>query len=81
VSLRKKQTAGGQTWVALRLRLVVLALLGSTSCLAPQHAAAADEPAAGKPPLWRDPAQPLDVRVRDLVGRMTLDEKARQICN
>ncbi|MGA2749920.1 MAG: glycoside hydrolase family 3 C-terminal domain-containing protein [Verrucomicrobiota bacterium] len=81
MSLRKKQTAGGQTWVALRLRLVVLALLGSTSCLAPQHAAAADEPAAGKPPLWRDPAQPLDVRVRDLVGRMTLDEKARQICN
>jgi beta-glucosidase len=44
-------------------------------------AAAAEEPGAGKPPLWRDPAQPLALRARDLAGRMTLEEKARQICN
>ena len=43
--------------------------------------AAAHQSDAGKPPLWRDPAQPLETRVRDLVGRMTLDEKAMQICN
>jgi beta-glucosidase len=45
-------------------------------------------PAAGGPdagaegtPLWKDPARPLESRVRDLVGRMTLEEKARQVCN
>jgi beta-glucosidase len=43
--------------------------------------ATADEPGAEKPPLWKDPAQPLEARVRDLVGRMTLPEKARQVCN
>ena len=32
-------------------------------------------------PLWRDPKQPLDSRVKDLVGRMTLEEKVRQVCN
>src|ERR1700677_2365495 len=42
---------------------------------------AAQEADADKPPRWKDPAQPLEARVRDLVGRMTLDEKARQICN
>lgn len=36
---------------------------------------------AGDAPLWRDPAQPLDARARDLVGRMTLEEKALQVCN
>jgi beta-glucosidase len=33
------------------------------------------------PPAWRDPAVPLSARVRDLAGRMTLAEKALQICN
>ena len=37
--------------------------------------------ADGDEPLWRDPAQPLAARVHDLVGRMTLEEKVRQICN
>jgi beta-glucosidase len=32
-------------------------------------------------PLWRDPTKPVEARVRDLVSRMTLDEKALQICN
>ncbi|HUD47669.1 MAG TPA: glycoside hydrolase family 3 C-terminal domain-containing protein [Candidatus Baltobacteraceae bacterium] len=44
--------------------------------------AAAEEPGApGGQPLWRDPAQPLESRIRDLVGRMTLDEKVQQVCN
>nr|WP_253767515.1 glycoside hydrolase family 3 N-terminal domain-containing protein [Goodfellowiella coeruleoviolacea] len=30
-------------------------------------------------PPWRDPAQPVSVRVADLVGRMTLDEKLAQL--
>jgi beta-glucosidase len=43
--------------------------------------APAAEAGAEKTPLWRDPSQPLQARVRDLVGRMTLEEKARQVCN
>ena len=51
------------------------------ACWLAPGAIAADPPADAKPPLWRDPAQPLEARVRDLVGRMTLDEKALQVCN
>ncbi len=29
--------------------------------------------------IWKDPAQPVDARVHDLVGRLTLGEKASQI--
>jgi len=60
-------------------RLFVFApLLTILFCVPP---AAAAEGGAEKPPLWRDPAQPLEARARDLVGRMTLVEKARQVCN
>ncbi len=31
---------------------------------------------AEEPPLFRDPTQPLEARVRDLIGRLTLEEKA-----
>ena len=31
-------------------------------------------------PLYRDPAQPIDARVADLLSRMTIQEKADQIC-
>ena len=31
--------------------------------------------------VYLDPAQPIDVRVNDLVGRMTLEEKASQLVN
>src|SRR5882672_2001483 len=33
------------------------------------------------PPLYLDPSQPIDVRVNDLVSRMTLEEKASQLVN
>jgi beta-glucosidase len=61
------------------LRLAVFTPLLSILCCVPP--AAAHEPGAEAPPLWKDPAQPLDLRLRDLVGRMTLEEKARQVCN
>jgi beta-glucosidase len=32
-------------------------------------------------PLYLDPSQPIDARVNDLVGRMTLEEKASQLVN
>jgi beta-glucosidase len=39
----------------------------------------AAEPAAPVAELWRDPSQPVEARVRDLVGRLSLEEKASQI--
>lgn len=35
--------------------------------------------AQGAPPLFRDPSQPLEKRIQDLVGRLTLEEKASQL--
>jgi beta-glucosidase len=65
---------------ALRRSLGVLAL---ASCLTPgpretSSAPSGPPPAAADagPPLFRDPDRPLDVRVRDLIGRLTLPEKA-----
>jgi len=41
---------------------------------------AADAPQApSRREVWQDPAQPIDVRVKDLLSRMTLEEKASQI--
>jgi len=31
--------------------------------------------------VYLDPSQPIDVRVNDLVGKMTLEEKAQQLVN
>jgi beta-glucosidase len=69
-----------------RFRSSILPLVLVFFCLVPRVAVSADAPAADPAPgdaklLWKDPAQPLEKRVRDLVGRMTLDEKALQICN
>ena len=30
-------------------------------------------------PVFRDPSKPMDVRIADLIGRMTLEEKAQQL--
>src|SRR5437773_10822964 len=36
-------------------------------------------PLAGQQPTYRDASKPIETRVRDLVGRMTLDEKFWQL--
>lgn len=36
-------------------------------------------PVVAGPEIWKDPAQPIDARVRDLVSRMTLEEKVSQM--
>jgi len=79
MSLCKQQSGHDRKWTACVLRLFVFApLLTILFCVPP---AGAREPGAEEAPLWKDPAQPLQLRVRDLVGRMTLEEKARQVCN
>ncbi len=44
-----------------------------------QDPAALKLPEVPGPVLWKDPAQPLDARVRDLIRRMSLAEKASQL--
>ncbi len=46
---------------------------------AAQAAAQAAAPAPAARPPYRDPALPVEARVRDLLGRMTLDEKVAQM--
>jgi beta-glucosidase len=59
------------------------AVLGLLFCLG-ALAARADNPSnpppvISGPELWKDAAQPIDTRVKDLVSRMTLEEKVQQI--
>ncbi|PVM86095.1 beta-glucosidase [Caulobacter radicis] len=54
---------------------VSLAALGAA--MAPVVRAAPK--ATGDKPLYKDPAQPVDARVKDLLSRMTLEEKAAQL--
>lgn len=74
-------------------KVISLILLGLACPLTIHSAQAGDEieiigknnPAAMKippaygPEIWRDPSQSIDVRVRDLVGRMSLAEKSSQL--
>jgi beta-glucosidase len=57
-------------------RRQALALLGSTALAGAVPAALR---AAVPMPLYKDAAAPIDLRVRDLLGRMTLEEKVGQI--
>ncbi len=42
---------------------------------------AQDLPQTDDAALWKNPEQPIEVRARDLIRRMTLEEKAAQVCN
>src|ERR1700724_3883506 len=44
-------------------------------------ASVAQNGASPTAPLYLDPSKPVDVRVDDLVSRMTLEEKASQLVN
>lgn len=57
-----------------RRQAIGLFLSVSTVALSPAIAAK-----AAARPLYRDPTTPVDLRVRDLLGRMTLDEKVAQM--
>jgi beta-glucosidase len=53
---------------------VVAALVISLACLAGNCFSQ-----TGTQPVFRDPSKPMDMRIADLIGRMTLEEKAQQL--
>ena len=57
------------------------AVLVLTVVLGVAGPAARAQEATNSAELWHDPAQPMDARVKDLVGRLTLQEKVSQIRN
>ncbi len=72
------------------LKAPALALLLAVSLASAQAADLTDTNGAGGPEaakvpspagseIWKDPSQPLDARVHDLVSRLSLEEKASQI--
>jgi beta-glucosidase len=64
----------------LTRRLFGASLVALSAAAAPNLARAAQAPkTAGGRPLYKDPAQPTDARVQDLLARMTLEEKAAQL--
>ena len=65
----------------LTRRLFGASLAALSAAAMPALARAADKAAksAGGKPLYKDPAQPIDARVQDLLSRMTLEEKAAQL--
>ncbi|MGA3284994.1 MAG: glycoside hydrolase family 3 C-terminal domain-containing protein [Verrucomicrobiota bacterium] len=46
-----------------------------------EDTAALKQPVVEGPEIWKDPSQPMDVRVKDLVRRMSLAEKVQQMRN
>jgi beta-glucosidase len=60
-------------------RSILAAILAGWLSTCHADGVAAPEPAG--PQIWRDSSQPIDARVRDLVGRMTLPEKVEQMRN
>jgi len=65
----------------LTRRLFGASLAALSAAAMPGLAQAADRAAKAKSdkPLYKDAAQPIDARVQDLLGRMTLEEKAAQL--
>ncbi|TAK95614.1 MAG: hypothetical protein EPO07_15305, partial [Verrucomicrobia bacterium] len=54
----------------------------SASEIADAYSAAATRiPEISEPPIWRNPSQPLPVRINDLIRRMSLAEKVAQLQN
>ena len=71
------QTLGG--FCCMNRRLFRLAAFCIMLSFAVRSISQTAQPA--KTPLYLDPSQPIDVRVNDLVSRMTLEEKASQVVN
>ncbi|HUA65337.1 MAG TPA: glycoside hydrolase family 3 C-terminal domain-containing protein [Alphaproteobacteria bacterium] len=55
--------------------------LNASDLADPLTAAANKPPVVNGPVIWKDPSQPMDNRIRDLISRMSLAEKVDQIRN
>jgi beta-glucosidase len=55
--------------------------LGATDLANPLGAADNQPPAVVAPEIWKDPSQPQDARIKDLISRMSLAEKVQEIGN
>lgn len=65
----------------LTRRLFGASLAALSTAAMPGLVQAAEKAAkkSGDKPLYKDPTQPIDARVQDLLGRMTIEEKAAQL--
>jgi beta-glucosidase len=68
-------------WILLTQAQMASAGEGPANTNAAAVAAMAAGTAAEAKSVWRDSSKPLDARLKDLIGKMTLEEKANQICN
>jgi beta-glucosidase len=65
--------------------LVFLAMLACLNAADSPAVAGADDaavlklPLTERPELWKNPSQPLDARVQDLLGRLTVEEKVKML--
>ena len=62
-----------RSWRMLGAAAAALALFAGVS------SGSAQEPRSAQRPLYKDASQPIAKRVEDLLGRMTLEEKAAQL--
>ena len=67
------------TAITRRLFGASLAALSAAALPALAQTASKAPKTSGGKPLYKDPTQPIDARVQDLLGRMTLEEKAAQL--
>jgi len=67
------------TTLTRRLFGASLAALSAATLPGLAQAAGKAPKTSGDKPLYKDPAQPIDARVKDLMARMTLEEKAAQL--
>jgi beta-glucosidase len=68
----------GQIWTSFILFLAVFSVVAQFS---KAQSSASASPKSSNAAVYLDPAQPVSVRVDDLISRMTLEEKASQLVN
>lgn len=67
------------TTLTRRLFGASLAALSAAALPSLAQAAGQAPKTSGGKPLYKDPTQPVDARIQDLLSRMTLEEKAAQL--